>query len=486
MIAYKPMDRVTSTQDLGLIKIDPNNGNLSTPTWSLPINPDNIVDVAFASTAIGLGVVVLYEIAGARRLVFSTYDGSGFNATPTCPAGTYYTPDDCYLLLTDAGANGVETYFDATSGSSCAIVSADGLYHFTSRGYMTPDTTGTQIASGDNFNGLIDLQVVQDGNKLLAFFTNGQKAIGYFSAQTNAVTSGSSSMLFSSGEADQLSCLLRDAGVDNNAELLNTVVYSQGQNQLNILQQESAGGTWRSSPITISSPSDNLEIDTYMTRIKLGALNGGTTSFAQVQLKATGFVVVTVNGQQTRLDTQGSWYQVDAAGELTIVMPVDDVSCTSITLEQANSATGDAFTFTARKIDPSIKAFQKLQTLGTKQGLLDAKTQRGDALIDPSQLADDDIGHASDIMGALNQQANALNAASSGSHVPQFAFVGGSVSHALIAGKLTKTSLSDMARLTGSISESLAEAWRWIQSSAQQVSEWAIHVKGNHRSSLVR
>ncbi|KAI8164587.1 Glutathione S-transferase omega-like 2 [Colletotrichum sp. SAR 10_70] len=53
--------------------------------WNLPVDTNSIVDLALARTTLGDGIFALYEANGDKSIVLSTYDGSDFNVTVSCP-----------------------------------------------------------------------------------------------------------------------------------------------------------------------------------------------------------------------------------------------------------------------------------------------------------------------------------------------------------------------------------------------------------------
>ncbi|KAH1709856.1 hypothetical protein KXX40_009468, partial [Aspergillus fumigatus] len=93
MVAFKRPDRLTSTEDLNYVKFVDKQATL-VKSWSLPVNPKKIYNIALITCPLGDGVMVLYEgFTGGMFLVFKVLDGGedddgdDFAVQVPCPKG---------------------------------------------------------------------------------------------------------------------------------------------------------------------------------------------------------------------------------------------------------------------------------------------------------------------------------------------------------------------------------------------------------------
>lgn len=93
MVAFKRPDRLTSNEDLNYVKFVDKQATL-VKSWSLPVNPKKIYNIALITCPLGDGVMVLYEgFTGGMFLVFKVLDGGedddgdDFAVQVPCPKG---------------------------------------------------------------------------------------------------------------------------------------------------------------------------------------------------------------------------------------------------------------------------------------------------------------------------------------------------------------------------------------------------------------
>lgn len=92
MVAFQRPDRLTKTEDLNYVKIEGKKATL-VDHWSLPVNPEKILDVTLVTCLLGDGVMVLYQgFSGEKFLVFKVLaaddeDSVGFEVQVPCPEG---------------------------------------------------------------------------------------------------------------------------------------------------------------------------------------------------------------------------------------------------------------------------------------------------------------------------------------------------------------------------------------------------------------
>lgn len=67
VLAFQPLDKVVKEEDCGLLQFTANGASnpsaAISKSWSLPLNVDKVLDIAFARSTAGNGVAVLYEVS---------------------------------------------------------------------------------------------------------------------------------------------------------------------------------------------------------------------------------------------------------------------------------------------------------------------------------------------------------------------------------------------------------------------------------------
>ena len=80
------------------------------------------------------------------------------------------------------------------------------------------------------------------------------------------------------------------------------------------------------------------------------------------------------------------------------------MACTTLTANDFKDKAGKSYPVTSELINPARKTNTKMMSLTDGNSLLDAKTQKGERLIEPGSVSQNDADQAASMITQLNQE----------------------------------------------------------------------------------
>lgn len=313
------------------------------------------------------------------------------------------------------GASCLATYYDAETKATALLVGGDKVTWYKYKEYTTSSGTGTTLSLTVP-SGLKDIHTAQDGDQVTVWFTTTSDAAHYYSTATSTIDSGALVQLLDDGQGGRLSSLLYSD--DDKSVLVKTLVAVDEAGDIIVLQQASDTGMWTSRSLYVTTDDENVEVDSYTVLIR--ALSSVTndedqyTAGCSLHLTASAYVQIIRNGRAATLSQGGGWFEADATGTVTLIIPTGDMSCHTITVDQFRAPNGTVTTLDAVPVlSPSDKVMSKLASIQSGQDLLNATTQSGKKLISPGTVSQDDADQAASIISQLTSLNRTLSSSGS-------------------------------------------------------------------------
>ncbi|PYH40187.1 uncharacterized protein BP01DRAFT_410995 [Aspergillus saccharolyticus JOP 1030-1] len=469
MVAFQRPDRLTKTEDLNYVKVEGKKATLVTE-WSLPVNPEKILDVTLVTCPLGEGVMVLYEgFSGGMFLVFkvlATDDGSdpGFAVQVPCPDG----------------ASCLASFLDPAKLSTVVLVGGKEITALTSKEYMSSKHgSGTVIDSLKNISDLKDLHVSQTGEDLRLWYTTAADAVYYYTTTTTALSEGVVIPLLAEGLGGRISSLLTSPPADGVSKLLVSSLLSVDEHgNLSLLQQDPTSQAWQQYPYWHASVETITEVKGLMVRLHTMVANDGDGDSADhlpgcwLRVSCSGVVRCIVNGRHTTLSPAAQWYQTDAKGVLNILLQTDDATIHQFAADayrpaqkpsQSLSASAGERTLTDPLLDPSHKIIPKIRGIKTADQVVNLKKADGSPLF---ETAPKDPGHVADIFQQLVASADALQEKNK-QQLQTY--------HATVTSPTSGSTVVPYGFWTD-VGDAFSGAWHWLTDVAEDVWEWTCHI----------
>ncbi|RAH63727.1 uncharacterized protein BO66DRAFT_476374 [Aspergillus aculeatinus CBS 121060] len=473
MVAFQRPDRLTKTEDLNYVKIEGKKATL-VDHWSLPVNPEKILDVTLVTCLLGDGVMVLYQgFSGEMFLVFKVLaaddeDSVGFEVQVPCPEG----------------ATCLASFLDPAKGWTVVLVGGKEITALAYKDYSSHKTSaGTVIDSLKRISDLKDLHVSQTGESLRLWYTTATDAVYYYTTKTTALSEGIVIPLLAKGQGGRISSLLSSRPADGDNKLLVSSLLSVDETgNLSLLQQDPASQVWQQYPFWHASEETITEVKGSMVRLHTTVTNDSDGDAADLlpgcwlRVSCSGLVRCIVNGHHTTLSPTAEWYQTDAKGVLNILLQTDDATIHQFAAEayrpaqkpsqsvSLSSAAAAERALTDPILDPSRKILPKIQDIKTGDQVKNLKKADGTPLF---EKAPDDPDGVAKIFQKLVASANDLHAEEK-QKLQAY--------HAAIASPNSSTPVP--YGFWSDIGDALSGAWHWITSVAEDVWQWTCDVVG--------
>ncbi|PYI24824.1 hypothetical protein BO86DRAFT_433701 [Aspergillus japonicus CBS 114.51] len=474
MVAFQRADRLTKTEDLNYVKIERKKATL-VEHWSLPVNPEKILDVTLVTCLMGDGVMVLYQgFSGEKFLVFKVLaadddDSVGFQVQVPCPEG----------------ATCLASFLDPAKGWTVVLVGGKVITALAYKDYSSSKgSAGTVIDSLKQISDLKDLHVSQTGENLRLWYTTVADAVYYYTTKTTALPEGVVIPLLAKGQGGRISSLLSSRPADGDSKLLVSSLLSVDETgNLSLLQQDPASQVWQQYPFWHASEETITEVKGSMVRLHTMVTNDGDGDAADLlpgcwlRVSCSGVVRCIVNGRHTTLSPAADWYQTDAKGVLNILLQTDDATIhqfaadayrpaqkPSQPLSSAAAAAAGERALTDPMLDPSHKILPKIQDIKTGEQVKNLKKPDGTPLF---EKAPDDPDGVAKIFQQLVASANDLHAQEK-QKLQTY--------HATITTPSRSTPVP--YGFWSDIGDAFAGAWHWLTSVAEDVWDWTCDLVG--------
>ncbi|KAL8689416.1 MAG: hypothetical protein Q9224_004644 [Gallowayella concinna] len=454
VLSYEPSDRLMS-QSLVALKL---SEDLSTWTLNknlkLGENADQILDVCSGALGGDKGVFTLYRIQGSLSIKFTAVERLR-ETSLNCPKG----------------ATRIAPVFK-TDGSSDLVVAGEGLTYFKSSDMAYKGADGFLISNDPIFRSVRDLDVsinTSGDPTVSVFVSNKAFALGYVTASIKKIgrETPPTIPLLPEGQGGYFSSFVASSGNKS-------LICASNDGTLTLFEQAADTLLWKRSPFNVASLEKNIEITCHQTRLTLldaqkAALTGG-----KAILSSSGSVLLTINGQQTILDGEGTEVTADHSGTITIVCPTGDISAYTYTVTDISDSNAEPLDGNL-SIDPAQKVHSRMMSLLTTDGALkSAKTPSGELLApEAASMPTQDLKVMTEGMRELLKvRAN---------FAPKPEIVTSSLSMPLNR-KITAQGVKVLAASAANASDSwvdkaerqLWSAWMWVERQVDKVKNWVL------------
>ncbi|KAM0095802.1 hypothetical protein ACP6JD_000612 [Aspergillus fumigatus] len=414
MVAFKRPDRLTSTEDLNYVKFVDKQATL-VKSWSLPVNPKKIYNIALITCPLGDGVMVLYEgFTGGMFLVFKVLDGGedddgdDFAVQVPCPKG----------------ATCLASFLDPAKKWTVVLVGGEVITALTYKEYRSPHAgPGAVIDELRKISDLKDLHLSQTGENLRLWYTTAADAVYYYTTTTTDLSKGVVIPLLAKGLGGRISSLLSSRPADGDRKLLVSSLLSVDEHgNLSLLQQDPISQAWQQYPFWHASVETVTPVTGIMVRLHATVVNDGDGDSADLlpgcwlRVSCSGVVRCIINGRHTTLSPTADWHQTDAKGVLNILLQTDDATIHKFAVDayrpaQAPSkpmATAGERNLMDPVLDPSQKVIPKIEGVQTPADVQNLKKPDGSPLF-AKQLEPEDAKGAAAAFQQLVASAKDLN-----------------------------------------------------------------------------
>ncbi|KAI0841842.1 hypothetical protein F5Y06DRAFT_258371 [Hypoxylon sp. FL0890] len=461
--AFQPTDRITSEQQLGFVNVAGSTVKLDT-SWSLSTNPEKIIDIAFGTCDLGDGLFVLYEVGDKTKIQFKIFQGDGddFVVEPKCPPGV----------------RSIATFMDPELNESVLITGGDVLSSHSSDQYLSTQNEGDIIASSMNIK---DLHIAQADGELRIWYTTLASSVHYYTCKTSALSKGTTTPLLPKGRAGRISPLLAAHGSGK----ATSYVLSVGKSgNLTLLQQDPATKIWQNYPFYHASATNLTEVKGYTLRIQ--AKSDQTSGDGKeneralipncwLRLYSSGTIRCLVNGLETELSRDGSWFRTDMEGTLHVIFETSDASCHKVFVDCFCAGTSsprspsDLRVLSTPPLNPSAKVIAKLSNIKSGDDLLAARTQNGERVLGQN-VSKADADKAASAIAMLVGHLDKVDVRDTRKFAAHMSSLRMAQKTNLLAFQPLQLSIWD------DIVDAGSEAWNWVKDRVEDVVDWACDV----------
>lgn len=269
------------------------------------------------------------------------------------------------------------------------VTSGDGLYCFTADNQKS-DAVAQLLFQNDVFTGTRKLFAYTAEDRVVVWGLNGDDQVFYTSCPVDRITVSPAQwtppLPIMSG-VEQMSPYLNAA---NNA---NTFFAQTGENKLAISVKSPSTTLWTRHDVTLPPATPNAPAESfysYTTQIQVNTDTDQPAANVSTKISSDSVVNVYINGLYYVLDPTGVDVETDASGAITVVQPVDNLSCAVLTITAGSSTVTQ---------NPMTKPFQKATALTSVSALQGATITSQDGSTRP-------LIQAGTSTGALQQVAD--------------------------------------------------------------------------------
>lgn len=280
--------------------------------WAPPQDMKTLYDVVVASASITgdtyRGTWTLYDDnSGKRCLLFTSLLDS-------------HSTSHTLQVQAPSGARCLWALPDPNNGLSALYVGGDGLWWFPSTGLKNAKSAALAIASADLLPGVSSVLAHQDGSRVSVWAVDSSQRLMCVSNAVGA-TSGWSAPL---QQAEHVSHI---APRRNQKRRTSELFCSTTNNSsITYLWQDPSSTSWQNTDMVLPSNGNGQQFACYTTVARFTDASGAPLINQTVQLNASEWAHVMVNGYWTDLDS-GTPVEVktDSAGTVTLINKVSDV-----------------------------------------------------------------------------------------------------------------------------------------------------------------
>lgn len=323
-----------------------------------------------------------------------------------------------------------------------------------------------RISGDSNLKSCRNLQVTHHGNSQLSiWFRNSFDEVGYICCNSNGATRikpkiALPTLLLSASDSVCAEPLALGEHIGHNWQ---SVVIADSTGSLTHLQQASDTGYWHQKPFYIHHDEGLHEVDSYTINIRPLQEDQSPLIKGLVQIRSSSAVTCYLNGRNAALSPTPQWYETDFEGTLNFIIPTTSMACPTLTITNLKSHTNIQIRVRPTVIDPYKKVGnrldQKLDSIGSWEGLKGLKTQSGKNMFDQNDMPhDDELRDGFDHLQTLRDAHKKL---SSDSDTTKFYAADGS-----------------FIPPPGSFLDAIAAGWHYIVRVAHKVEHWVVKTEG--------
>ena len=244
----------------------------------------------------------------------------------------------------------------------------------------------------------LDVSINTSGDPTVSVFvSNKALALGYVTTSIKKIgrETPTTTPLLPEGQGGYFASFVASSG---NKSLICT----SSDGTLTLFEQAADTLLWKRSLFNIASLDKNIEITCYQTRLTIFDAQKAALAGGIAVISSSGSVLLTINGQQTTLDGEGTEVTADHTGAFTIVCPTGDISAYTYTVTDISSSKGEPVDG-ALTVDPAQKVHERMMSLLATDGALkSAKTPSGELLArDAASMQTQDLKVMTDGMREL-------------------------------------------------------------------------------------
>ncbi|MBZ4419873.1 hypothetical protein [Myxococcus sp. RHSTA-1-4] len=457
----------TSTGSVGRYFVDASTSSVSNAwsNWSPPQDVKTLHDVVIGSASITgdtyRGTWTLYDDnSGKRCLTFTSLldsHSTSHTLSVQAPSGAR-----CLWALPDP----------RNSGLSALYVGGDGLWWFPSTGLKNAKSAALAIASSDLLPGVSAVLAHQDASRVSVWAVDSSQRLFCVSNAVGA-TEGWSAPL---QQAEHVAHLAARRNQKRSASEL--FLSSTDNSTITYLWQDPTSTSWQNTDMVLPSPGNGQQFACYTTVVRFTDTQGAPLIGQTVQLNASEWAHVLVNGYWTDLDTSTPVeVKTDSSGTVTLINKVSDVGTPMYRI----SASFLAEPVTA---DPSAELRANLAQKLQASDLSDWKKQDGTPVVPPGT----DPALVSQIQDSLKQlMANMDSLPADGSAAPAPSSTAPSApapkAQALVVRPMSFSVLGDVGN---AIETAAGDVLQALESAAGAVYEYVIQPVASAASNLLQ
>lgn len=357
------------------------NTDAGDATWlwkkfPLPENATELLDLAVGSVNGDPGVYALYNTNAGQTLEFTSL-----------PDPTYHKSSRYDFPLP---ANAAAIVAIPGAGASHDLYAAgDGVYLYKDSG-----RSAAILANKSAVSGAHELVVKQDETNAAVFVVCGDEKLVHTGGPKSMIEAWSEPLIIQSG-VTQISALR------NPYKLTNELFLVKGNHTLSYLYQDPVSTIWKETTIDLPSLNKNIEFTSYTTHIALRDANGMPMMNYPVQVTASSWTYVTINGESHSLDpVNPANVKSDYRGNITLINRVSDISTPVFHIQSSSFAD-------VVDIDPASKVREGLKQVQSGSDLRSMRLQDGTFLVS-GEVNDATLSSAADAVKQLTTLTDKL------------------------------------------------------------------------------
>ncbi|MCJ1398401.1 hypothetical protein MMC11_001599 [Xylographa trunciseda] len=394
-LALTYVDPSGSHTDIASIQVSPDGSSWTfSATVMIPEEADP-ANTAITVTSINSarGLSCLYSIAGTQKLAFMGY------------IAQYDQQVQAIHELTGLSTNCVASFSNQVGDSVIVLGAENGLYYYPPADAVHSDRVPTVLSNDPAVTGVQELYITTSSSCTTIWLTNGNQEVVYHQVGADMSVITPPTVLLPSASGGRFATLFDESSQSQHLFALNKV-----KGSMTVLSQSGESRLWKSTPYVIPSTGSNYDFISYSAHINIVGADGlpvGSDKSAQhvVQLSSSSTLSVIANGTSYTITGTGTAVPIGADGNITVLIPTDDVSTPLLYVTDVPGAKEPYFNGKTITIDAAHKVKDGLSSITDADSL---KAQAGPYL--PSGTSSDQLTQAGSAIPQIHQKAQSFTA----------------------------------------------------------------------------